>query len=291
MTKTKNVLLSALMLMVAVLLIACGNSNQSKDEKDALEQIKDNGVLNLGTSPDYPPLEFYILDENGDRQIVGSDITLAKAIAEEIGVELKITTTDFNGVLANVQSGSVDLGLAGFTFTEARAEVMQFSEGYLQESELGFQGIMVTKETAAKYDNLDDLKAENLVLGAQAGSIQYELANGLTEAANIKQYGTLDVGLSALNGGDIDGMVVSTSSAEPMLATFSNLVILPQDSFDLDPERLYSTNSAAIPMGDHYDSLLELVNKVIIENKENGNIEKWHAEAIELSRDAIEVEE
>lgn len=44
-------------------------------------------------------------------------------------------------------------------------------------------------------------------------------------------------------------------------------------------------------MGDHYDSLLELVNKVIIENKENGNIEKWHAEAIELSRDAIEVEE
>lgn len=288
MKNIKQILLTTLMVLVAVVLIACGNSDNAGEGKDALAQIQDKGELNIGTSPDYPPMEFYILDENGNRQIVGSDISLAQAIADEIGVELKITTTDFDGVIANVQSGSVDLGLAGFTFTERRAEVMQFSEGYLQESELGFQGIMMTEETADQYDSLEAIQSANLVLGAQTGSIQYELASGLTEATSIKQYGTLDVGLAALNEGDIDGMIVSTSSAEPMLATFPNLVILPKENFDLDPERLYSTNSVTIPMGDQNASLLELVNKVIIENKENGNIAKWHAEAIELSRKAVE---
>lgn len=288
MKNIKNGLLSALMVLVAVVLIACGNSDGANEGKDALAQIQDKGELNIGTSPDYPPMEFYVLDENNDRQIVGMDIDLANAIADEIGVDLKITTTDFDGVLANVQSGSVDLGITGFTFTEARAEVMQFSDGYLQESDLGFQGIMMKQETADQFSSLEEIKDAGLVLGAQTGSIQYELAGGLTETSNIKQYGTLDVGLAALNQGDIDGMVVSTSSAEPMLATFPDLVILPKETFDLDPERLYSTNSIALPLGEEYASLMEVVNKVINENIENGNMAKWHADAVELSRNAVE---
>ena len=73
-----------------------------------------------------------------------------------------------------------------------------------------------------------------------------------------------------------------------MLVTFPDLVILPKESFELDPERLYSTNSIALPLGDEYASLMEVVNKVINENVENGNMAKWHADAVELSRNAVE---
>lgn len=282
----KKAILAVLTLSIAFVLVACGTG--SNEGEDALEAIKERGELNIGTSPDYPPMEFYILDDNGDRQIVGSDIDLAQAIADEIGVDLNITTTDFDGVIANVQSGSVDMGISGFTFTEKRAEVMQFSEGYLQESDLGYQGIMMHEDFAEQFSSLEEIEEAGLVLGAQGGSIQQELANSLTDPSNVKQYGTLDVGLAALNEGDIDGMVVATSSAEPMLLTFPNLVILPQEDFDLDPERLYSTNAVALPLGEEYESLLNLVNEVIQENKENGNIAKWHAEAVELSHEAVE---
>lgn len=287
MKKKNNILLSLIVMVAAFVLVACGSGSSSEGE-DALAKIKDAGVLNIGTSPDYPPMEFYVLDDNGDRQIAGMDIDLANAIANEIGVELNITTTDFDGVLANVQSGSVDMGITGFTFTKARAEVMQFSDGYLQESDLGFQGIMMLSETAEQFASLDEIKEADLTLGSQTGSIQYELAGGLTDSSNIRQYGTLDVGLAALNQGDIDGMVVATSSAEPMLLTFPDLVILPKENFDLDPEGLYSTNSIALPLGEEYDSLMEVVNKVINENIENGNMAKWHAENVELSRQAVE---
>lgn len=297
MKKMKQILL-AMMAVSALVLAGCQDSegateNESPSEtetQDVLAQIKEKGELNVGIAPGYPPYEFYILDENGERQIAGSDTDLAKAIAEEIGVELVFTATDFNGVMANIQASSVDMGISGFNYTQERAKVMQFSEGYLQEQSTGFQGIMMQAEKAAEFSSLDDIKAAKLVFGAQGGSIQYELAGGLTDANKLKQYSTLDVGLAALNEGDIDGMVVSTSSAEPMLLTFTNLVILPKETFDLDPEQVYSTNVIAFPMGEEYESLIEVANKVIIENKENGTIEQWHADAIKLSRDAIDIE-
>ena len=287
MKNTKKILVTLLTVVATFLLVACGGS-ESADGQDALARIKEEGVLNIGTSPDYPPMEFYVLDDNGDRQIVGSDIDLAQSIADEIGVELDITATDFNGVLANVQTGSIDFGISGFTWTQERDEVMQSSIGYLQESALGFQGIMMQEAFAEQFSSLEEIEEAGLVLGAQGGSIQYELAQNLTDDSNIKQYSTLDVGLAALNEGDIDAMIVSTSSAEPMLVTFPNLTILPQESFDLDPERMYSTNVIAFPLGEEYESLIEVVNEVIQENIDNGNIEKWQAENVELSHKAVE---
>lgn len=276
------------MLFSGMMLVGCGNTKDAGEGSDKLAQIQEAGELVIGTSPDFPPFEFYILDENGDRQIVGSDIKLAEAIAEEIGVDLKITATDFDGVIANIQSKSVDMGLAGFNYTKERAEVMNFSDGYTQEATIGYQGLMMTAENAAKFKSLEEIKEAGLVLGAQTGAIQYELAQDLTDNKNIKQYGTLDVGLAALNEGDIDGMVVATSSAEPMLATFSNLTILPKETFNLDPEDKYNQVMVGFPLGDEYTSLIELTNKVIAEAKEKNEIEEWQAEAKALSIEAIE---
>lgn len=284
----KKLMIVISVVFTGMMLVACGNTEDAADGPDKLAQIQDAGELVIGTSPDYPPYEFYILDENGDRQIVGSDIKLAEAIAEELGVELKITATDFDGVIANIQSKSVDMGIAGFNYTKERANVMNFSDGYSQEADIGYQGLMMSAENAAKYNSLAEIKEAGLTLGAQTGAIQYELAQDLTDAKNIKQYGTLDVGLAALNEGDIDGMVVSTSSAEPMLATFSGLTILPKEAFNLDPEDNYNQVMVGFPLGDEYASLIELTNKVIAKAKEDNKIEAWQAEAKELSIKAVE---
>lgn len=276
-------------LAVSFALVACGGTEENNQaSQDKLEEIKAAGEIVMGTSPDYPPFEFYVLDDQGDRQIVGSDIKLAEAIAEELGVELKINATDFNGVIANIQSKSVDMGLAGFNYTEERQKVMQFSEGYTQESTIGFQGLMMTEETAAQFNSLEEVEAAELTIGAQGGSIQYELAQKLTADAQIKQYGTLDVGLAALNEGDIDAMVVATSSAEPMLATFPDLMILPEENFNLDPEDLYTQVMIGFPLGEEYESLIALANEVIQKAIDNNEIEEWQTEAKALSLEAVE---
>lgn len=283
--------LVSVVLATTMMIGVAGCSSSTSDSADKLEQIKEAGKIVLGTSPDFPPSEFYILDENGEKQIVGSDISLAQAIADEIGVELEIKATDFNGVLANVQSGAVDMAISGFAQTEERKKVMQFSDGYQRDDSEDYQGILTTKEIAEKYKTLDEFKDANLTIAAQAGSIQYEMALKLTDESNIKQYGTIDAAALALDAGDIDAVIISSNSGEPMLDTFTDMTILPKDGFDLDPDAMYSTNVIGFPLGDEYQSLIDLCNEVIAEARENGDLENWVTEAKELSAQAIEVEE
>lgn len=287
----KKLTLALFSCLAAITLAACGSGDSKKGadagETDKLAQIKEKGKLVIGTSPDFPPLEFYILNDKGEKEIVGSDITLAKAVAEKIGVELEIKATDFNGVLANIQTNSVDFGISGFVATEQREDIMDFSEGYQQEASEGFQGLLVSKEIADKYKSMDELKDANLTIGAQGGSIQFETASLLTDAKNIKQFGTMDAAILALNSGDLQAVTVSTSSVEPLLTTFPDLVILPKETFNLDPENKYGTNVIGFPKSDDTTSFITLVNEVIQENKENGNLEKWRKESEEQAVNAL----
>lgn len=282
---------SLLVLLTVFTLGACGSKgNDAKGEVDQLQRIKDSGKLVLGTSPDFPPYEFYILNDEGKKEIAGTDISLAQAIADEIGVKLEIKASDFDGVLANIQSGTIDLGISGFSYTKKREQVMDFSIGYLQENSEGFQGVLMKKSEAEKYATLDDLKAAKLKLGAQKGSIQYETAATLTDANKIQQFGTIDAAILALNAGDILGVTVSESSIKPLLVTFPDLMLLPKDGFDLDPEGAYSKNVVGIPKKEGNDALIEVINKVIQENTDNGTAEKWKEEATELAYKAVDVE-
>ena len=293
--KLKNKIKLAMVgLLSLTVLAACGSGDDNKKTDgskevgtDQLSKIKAAGKLVMATSPDFPPAEFYIL-KDGKKEIVGSDVALIQALADEIGVELEIKPTDFNGVLANIQTGSVDLGIAAFVGTDERGQVMEFSEGYQQEAADGFQGVLMTKENAEKYKDLDELKAAKVVVGAQGGSIQFELATTITDEKKIKQFGTMDAAILALNSGDVEVITVSTSHILPMLETFPDLVVLPQETFDLDVDKKYATNVIGFPKGNDNASLIEVANKVIQENLENGNLEKWRKEYTELAVEAVE---
>ena len=92
----------------------CGSS------QNRLDKIKESGKLVLATSPDFAPLEFEDLS-SGEKKYVGSDIELAKYIAEKLGVELQVSAMDFSAVQAAIPSGQADIAIAGFAKTEERA--------------------------------------------------------------------------------------------------------------------------------------------------------------------------
>lgn len=267
---------------------AAGTTAAAAAENDKLAQIKAAGKIVMATSPDYPPNEFYILDGAGKKQIVGSDVMLGQAIADKIGVELEIKATDFQGVLSNVQAAQVDMAIAGLTYTEGRKQAMQFSTGFVNESVEGFHGLMMKKDKAAQFTNLDQVKAAKLIIGAQAGSIQAEMAYTATDATKVKLMPVLDALALALNAGDLDAVVISTDNAKNILATFPDLTILPEDTYNLDPENKYNQNIIGFPLGDGYESLIAAANEVIEAAKADGTMEAWRQEAMELAKKALE---
>lgn len=93
-----------------------------------LQDIKDSGTLAIGVFSDKKP--FGYVDENGDYQ--GYDVYFARRLAQDLGVELQLVSVDAPNRVEYLTSAKVDIILANFTVTPARAEVVDFALPYMK---------------------------------------------------------------------------------------------------------------------------------------------------------------
>lgn len=102
----------------------------SDDEKGANPYVpqdvsRENGTLVMGTNAEFPPYEYY---ENNE--IIGIDADIMQAIADKLGMTLKIEDMAFDSIIPAVSTGKVDVGAAGFTVTEERKKNVDFTDTY-----------------------------------------------------------------------------------------------------------------------------------------------------------------
>ena len=93
------------------------------------------GTLTVSISPDYAPYEFYLVNGENDWELAGFETELARYIAQELGLEIAFLPTTFEGTIMDIANKRVDLALAGYKVTEARRDVMDFSDIYYGASE------------------------------------------------------------------------------------------------------------------------------------------------------------
>lgn len=112
-------------------------NNYIGDNKDQSSYIADpnntgeNGKLTAGTNAQFPPYEFY-----KENKIVGIDAELAQAIADKLGMTLVIEDMEFDTIVASVQSGKIDIGIAGMSITEERKASVDFSNPYVNTKQV-----------------------------------------------------------------------------------------------------------------------------------------------------------
>lgn len=266
--------LAAAMLMATM--SGCGSS------QNRLEKILESGKLVLATSPDFAPLEFEDLS-SGEAQYVGSDIELAKYIAEKLGVELEISAMDFSAVQAAIPSGQADIAISGFAKTEERAQNMELSTPF-NITEDGGQTVLVAKGQGANYTTAEDFSG--LQIGAQNGSLQYNLVSEqLPDDVEIVPVGSLNDGVLMLETGKIDALASDLSNAELLLESHDGI-----ETTDFMFEYSSEGNVAAVKKGE--TELIEAVNEIIEEVNELGLYDQWKEEATELAKSlGLEVNE
>ena len=86
---------------------------------------RSGGTLVMATNAEFPPYEYYEGDE-----IIGLDADFAQAIADRLGMDLKIEDMAFDSIIPAVTSGKADFGAAGMTVTEERQQQVLFSDTY-----------------------------------------------------------------------------------------------------------------------------------------------------------------
>lgn len=199
-------------------------AKQNKVEANTvLQKIQKSKQLVVGTSADYPPLEF-TASENGSTKYVGVDIELAKDIAKDLGAKLVIKNMSFDSLLVALETGKVDMVISAMTPTPERKKSVDFSKIYYRPSGEYF---LINKKDQAKYKSIKDFAGQTL--GAQTGSIQYELIQKQMKKSKVKGLGKINNLVLALQSGKVAGVVVEELIAKAYAQNNKNLLAVRSD--------------------------------------------------------------
>ena len=234
-------------------------------------------MLTVALSPDFSPMEFVDSSKTGQDQYVGFDITLAKYIAENLGVELAIEPMGFDASQTAVYTGSVPMSISGYSWTEDRAENYELSDYYYAGENETRQALLIKKENADKYTSPEDLAGQDV--GAQNASLQMQLVTEQLTGANPISIGDITVGVMELKSGNIEALAVAYGNAEMIVDANPDLAIC---TWEFDVKAEYSANVIMMQKGE--TELLDAVNAILAQAKEANLYDGWYKDAVELGK-------
>lgn len=277
-----------LALLTVLSLVACGSKPDTKtDDKsggstvtepaNALEKIKADGVLTVALSPDFSPMEFVDSSKIDQDQYVGFDVTLAKYIADGLGVKLQIEAMGFDASQTAVYTGSVPMSISGYSWTEERAKNYELSDYYYAGENETRQALLIKKENADKYTTPESLSGKDV--GAQNASLQMQLVTEQLTGANPISIGDITVGVMELKSGNIEALAVAYGNAEMIADANPDLAIC---TWEFDVKAEYSANVIMMQKGE--TELLNAVNTLLAQAKEANLYDGWYKDAVELGK-------
>ena len=231
-----------------------------------MEKIKASGKIIVGTEATYPPYEY--LDDNA--QPAGCDIWLSQQIADALGVELVISDMEFDGIIPAVQSGLVDIGIAAFTKTPERAEVIDFSDLYETSAQL----LIVKAGNAETYATKEAMAG--LQVGAQQGTIQSQLIEKALPDSKLFELKTYpELALETING-NIVGFVVDYAVGMAMVASSDGG--LEVSAFEFTAEEASFGKACVIAKGN--EDFVAAVNEVVAKVLADGSYQAAYDAAV-----------
>ena len=248
-----------------------------------VDAIKAAGVLTVALSPDFSPMEFVDSSKTGQDQYVGFDVTLAKYIADYLGVKLEIQAMSFDACQTAVALDAVDMSISGYSWTETRAENFELSDYYYAGENETEQVLLIRAADAEKYTKPEDF--DGVEVGAQNASLQMQLVSEQLPNAKAYTIGEIGVGVLELQSGNIEALAVADGNGTQIIANNPDLV---KCSWQFDVKAEYEANVIMMHKGE--TALLEVVNEALAKAYEGGMYGPWYDEALEIAASASAIE-
>ena len=228
------------------------DAEAAEEATDAAEVTTvEPGVLTMGTNATFPPYEY----KDGD-DVVGIDAEIAQALADKLGLKVKIVDMDFDSLIASVQSGKIDMSLAGMTVTEERKQNVDFTDSYAT----GVQVIIVKEDS--DIASADDV--EGKLIGVQQGTTGHLYCADDFGEENVIPYANGATAVQALLQGKVDCVVIDQEPAKAFVEANAGLKIL---------ETAYTTEDYAAAVSKDNPALTAALNSALQELKDDGTIQ------------------
>ena len=272
--RKKIISLMMVMTMACGLFAGCGSDKASNDaaadagtesssdtasdssSDDLLSTIKERGYITVAMEGTWAPWTYHDEDDN----LVGFDVEVAKAVADELGVDVQYQEGEWDGLLAGVQSGRYDIMVNGVGYTEERAQAYTFSDPYCYN-----KTALIVRGDNEDIKSLEDLKGKTTCNSANS---TYQLI-AEEYGANVLDVETLD--------GTLEMVLAGTDRADATLnaeASFLDYMNAHPDAnlkiVDYYPES--EKVCIIMPKGDSSDSLKEAINSAIEKLRADGTL-------------------
>lgn len=272
----KKFLTAAMAVMTALSLGACassaaksGGTESAKDTstKDASSEsageAKAEGsyagkTLIMATNAEFPPYEYH-----EGKDIVGIDVEIAKAVAEQMGAKFEVSDMAFDAIISAVDSGKADFGAAGMTVTEDRKKNVDFSDTYATS----VQSVIVPENSDIK--SIDDLKGKKI--GVQQGTTGDIYATKDYGKDAVQPFPKGVDAVLALGAGKVDAVIIDGNTAKAFVADQKGLKLL---------DSAYAEEEYAICVKKGNTELRDGINAALKELKASGKLDEIVAKYI-----------
>ena len=228
----------------------------NEGEADAEEEKpKSTGEkLIMATNAEFPPYEYY--EGSG---IVGIDVEIAQAIADELGMELQVEDMAFDAIITAVTSGKADFGAAGMTVTEDRLKSVDFSDTYTKSAQ-----VIIVKEDSP-IATPDDLVGKKI--GVQLGTTG-DIYSEDIEDAQIERYNKGFEAVQSLQSDKIDAVIIDQEPAAVFVEQNEGLKLTDEE---------FTEEEYALAFAKDNKELLEKVNAALAKLKKSGRLDEIKA--------------
>ena len=167
-------------LIILCLVLLATTSTQANDvwQKSALNQIIKNGEIRVGMEPGYAPFEMLTKDRN----VIGFDVDIARAMAKAMGVKLKIVKLEWSGILPALLTNQCDIIISGMTITPERNLYINFADPYLTVG----QTFLLRKALRRKVKSFKDLNDGRYTVMTKPGTTALKAIKSLIPKARVQ---------------------------------------------------------------------------------------------------------
>jgi len=265
----------ALILMLSLLLAACGKDDKKANEgttdkgkeNNLLEEIKEEGVIKIGMMGTYAPYNFL----NDKKEMDGFDADISKELAKYLGVEPEFIAQEFSGMIPSLQAGKFDIVVSQMTITDERKEQMDFTQPYITN-----EVKVIVVENNSDIKEKEDFVGKNIGVGLGTNDETY-LRTVLTPEIGdftIKTYDDVITSLKDLDAGRIDATINNLYALKPIINENGFKIKAVGEPVKADP--------AGVAAKKGNEELIAALNEALTQIKEDGTyneiFKKWFDE-------------
>jgi polar amino acid transport system substrate-binding protein len=223
MMRIRQMMMILLVLLVTVPFVSIVAVAHGDDLPDL-----DGRTISVAVENAYPPFNFYAEDGSSS----GWDYDVLGEVCDRLNCTPEFIEASWEGMIIAVSNGEFDMAADGITITEERAEIVDYSYGYIQIVQ---RFMVVVGED--RFSTVQDFVDGDFTIGVQTGTTNYLTATELVGEERLIAFDQFGAAVQALIAGDVDAVVIDDVAGQGYVGENADEIALMNEGL-IAPEEL-----------------------------------------------------